>query len=240
VETARKLLPNLLRRRDLSLGTRLEGAFHLVNNLAYVVIFLVSLLALPVACLKTGDTTAWTRFFDAYLIGAGIVPVLLYFVLGQLRTGRGLLPTLLLMPFALALGIGISLNNTRAALQALFRRRSGFVRTPKYRIAEHGDSWIGKRYAARRTLWPCIELALAAACWLAVYFAIRNGNTSFGLLMVLFAAGYLYVGLTSLFPGLIERFRQRVASLRARNREPLIERVAASEFGLGQGAGVEP
>ena len=45
------------------------------------------------------------------------------------------------MPFLMALGIGISLNNTKAVLEAIWssikRKPSEFVRTPKYGVTGH-------------------------------------------------------------------------------------------------------
>ena len=41
---------------------------------------------------------------------------------------------ILLLPCLLALGVGLSLNNARAVLEAVFNHKSDFARTPKYGI----------------------------------------------------------------------------------------------------------
>src|SRR5205807_7191682 len=41
---------------------------------------------------------------------------------------------ILFLPCLVALGVGLSLNNARAVLEALFNHKSDFTRTPKYGI----------------------------------------------------------------------------------------------------------
>jgi hypothetical protein len=38
----------------------------------------------------------------------------------------------------MALGIGLTVTNTKAVMEALFGIKSAFVRTPKYRVAQKG------------------------------------------------------------------------------------------------------
>ncbi|MEZ5989787.1 MAG: glycosyltransferase family 2 protein [Planctomycetota bacterium] len=213
IETSLKLLPTLLRRRDLPLGVRLEGAFHLTCNLAYPLMGLVSLLALPVALAVERGATEVPAALDGYLLGLGILPVLVFFLVGQLRVGRRLLPSLLLLPASLAIGVGLCVNNTRAVLEAAAGRRSPFVRTPKYRVDARGDTWLGKKYRAARDLAPLLELALGLGSGAASWLCLRNGILGLGLLDALFASGYLYVGLHSTMPAAMERLRHRLDRL---------------------------
>ena len=52
------------------------------------------------------------------------------------------------LPLLMAVGIGLSINNTRAVLEAIFGKQSEFVRTPKHGVERTGDDWIGKKYHA--------------------------------------------------------------------------------------------
>ena len=45
----------------------------------------------------------------------------------------------------MSIGIGLSINNTRAVFEALFNKQSEFARTPKYRIEGDADEWVGKK-----------------------------------------------------------------------------------------------
>ena len=65
----------------------------------------------------------------------------------------------------MAIGIGLSINNARAVIEALLGRQSDFKRTPKYNLRT-GEKLATRRYrmTINRDTW--IELALA------VHFAI--------------------------------------------------------------------
>ena len=64
------------------------------------------------------------------------------------------------VPFLMSVGIGLSVNNTRAVFEALFNKHSEFTRTPKYHIEGDGDEWVGKKYRQSVAVQPLIELAL--------------------------------------------------------------------------------
>jgi hypothetical protein len=105
----------------------------------------------------------------------------------------------------MALGIGLSVNNARAVVEALFGHKTGFTRTPKLGVKEPGDSQ-GKRkgYRSGISLQPLVELALAVYFTFAVIWVLDR-HVYYSLpFLVLFQAGFAYVGLASMFEGLRE------------------------------------
>ena len=60
----------------------------------------------------------------------------------------------------MALGIGLTVTNTKAVMEALFGIKSAFVRTPKYRVAKKGEKSQAAKYRKRLVLAPWIELLL--------------------------------------------------------------------------------
>ena len=68
--------------------------------------------------------------------------------------------TFLYLPFLMALGIGLTVTNTKAVMEALFGIKSAFVRTPKYRVAKKGEKSQAAKYRKRLKLAPWIELLL--------------------------------------------------------------------------------
>ncbi len=66
--------------------------------------------------------------------------------------------TFLYLPFLMALGIGLTVTNTKAVMEALFGIKSAFVRTPKYRVAKKGEKSQAAKYRKRLVLAPWIEL----------------------------------------------------------------------------------
>ncbi|MGQ0796910.1 MAG: cellulose synthase family protein [Methanobacteriota archaeon] len=105
---------------------------------------------------------------------------------------------LLLLPFLTALGMGQSLNNSRAVLGAILRRPSAFLRTPKFGIEGRAGSWRRSRYALGGNRQTLAELALAGYGIGATGLAIASGNPWSALWLGLFTAGFVLVGALSL------------------------------------------
>jgi hypothetical protein len=102
------------------------------------------------------------------------------------------------LPFLMSIGIGLTVNNTRAVLEALFKRESEFARTPKYRIEGQTDEWIGKKYRQNVVVQPLIELALGLYFTATVFYALANGIYGTLPFLVLFQLGFLYTALLSI------------------------------------------
>src|SRR5713101_2937344 len=98
----------------------------------------------------------------------------------------------------MSVGIGLSVNNTRAVFEALFNMQSEFTRTPKYHIEADADEWVGKRYRQSVAVQPLVELALGLYFTATAFYALANGIYGTLPFLLLFQVGFLYTGLTSL------------------------------------------
>ena len=98
----------------------------------------------------------------------------------------------------MSLGMGLSVTNTRAVIEALVGHRSAFHRTPKFRIERRGDSWRGKRYRAPLRGWALLEIGLGLYfAW--TMFTLAHAKMYAPLpFFVLYLFGFLYVGVLSL------------------------------------------
>ncbi|HJY86054.1 MAG TPA: hypothetical protein VKE24_04380, partial [Candidatus Acidoferrales bacterium] len=115
--------------------------------------------------------------------------------------------TFLYLPFVMAVGIGISVRNARAVLEAIFGVRSEFARTPKYRIEGTRDTWLKKAYRNSAGWMPLVEVALGLYFAATVVYAFENENYATVPFLLLFVWGYLYTGLMSLGQAYLERMR---------------------------------
>ena len=82
----------------------------------------------------------------AYLSLASIGPPLLYAVAQRRLHGRGWWRRWAYLPLLTLFGTGLCLSNTLAVWQALCKRPSPFLRTPKFRVEEPKDSWRRSNY----------------------------------------------------------------------------------------------
>ncbi len=125
-----------------------------------------------------------------------------------LRRARELFPgdwrhKLRFLPLILATGIGLTITNTCAVLEALFGMQSEFVRTPKYRIGERlagGKEHFFRNVYRHRTRWVAmVEILIGTYFAFAVRYALGNENYGTAGFLCLFVVGYLGTGLFSIF-----------------------------------------
>jgi hypothetical protein len=116
------------------------------------------------------------------------------------------------LPFVMAVGIGLSVRNAKAVLEAIFGVTSDFARTPKYRIEGQAGTWRRKGYKNRAGWMPYVEVALGIYFAATVYYSIQNENYLTAPFLLLFVWGYLYTGLMSLGQVWIERYRVAVGT----------------------------
>ena len=109
----------------------------------------------------------------------------------------------------MALGIGLTITNTRAVLEALVGKQTAFVRTPKYRVVSKKDKPIATKYRKRLGWVPWIEIVIGTYFALTVFYAIQNENYFTVPFLMLFVVGYWYTGLMSLLQGRFEHLRWR-------------------------------
>ena len=86
--------------------------------------------------------------------------------------------TFLYLPFLMSLGIGLTVTNTRAVLEALFGIKSSFKRTPKYRVEKKGEKSQAAKYRKRLGIVPWIELLIGCYFALTIWYAFITKTTS--------------------------------------------------------------
>lgn len=206
IQTARKLLPRLLKAR-LPWRVKCEALIHMTANFSYLLMALVAILIFP-AILSRPDI-GWYRVllvdFPIFLCATGLVSR--FYILSQKEIYHDWKTRLKYIPCVLAFGMGISLNNARAVLEALAGYQTAFRRTPKYRVVNRQDRWWGKGYAVERNAMPFLELGLGAHFCRVVWFAFDTGVYFPIPFLTLFCFGFLYMGAMSLLQGRWERLR---------------------------------
>ncbi|MCA9564757.1 MAG: glycosyl transferase family 2, partial [Myxococcales bacterium] len=206
---------------DLPLRVKVEAFFHLTATVSFLLMLVLSLL-MPVAFFARIDR-GWAGTFamDLPLFLGATSSVCWFYALSQRRLGRSWLSQLSQLPMVLALGIGMSLNNARAVVEALVGYETGFIRTPKYDVRVGAKmSWHRKRYATRQWLQPLLELLIGLWYFPAIAYAISEGGRALlGLpFLLLFQFGYLYVSLVTFgqaFQGLRERTSSSSRAIRS-------------------------
>ncbi len=204
-QTCKKLLPKVLRSR-LPLKIKAEAFFHLTSCTVYVYCVLLVLMLYPVVYMKIHffEEGPARYAFDASLLLLATCSASTFYAASQREVQRTWAESLKYLPFLMALGIGISLNNAKAALAGFFGKASEFVRTPKFGVTEsQDDKWRARvgvfRPRRKRKLMPLIELGFAMYLFACLLLCFSDHRVTVGVVFVaLFMAGYLYVSLMSL------------------------------------------
>lgn len=199
IQTMRKLLPAIL-KSDLPFKVKQEAFFHLSNNIAYLLMVVLSLL-MPVSMIiryKHGWYGVLLLDFPFFILATLSMSV--FFVASQREVGRTVWEQVKYLPFIMSLGIGMSVSNAKAVMEALLNQQSGFARTPKHGIVGgKAGNWKEKKYRGKANVLPFIEIGLGLYLTYALVFAIQQGIWASTPFLVLFQFGFLYCGILSLW-----------------------------------------
>src|SRR5690349_16261869 len=201
IQTALKLLPRIFRRPDLSFHVKREAFFHLTANFAYLLMIPLALLMPISVMVRVGHGWYEVLLLDLPFFAAATASVCSFYFASQREIGMTWWQRIRYMPFLMALGIGLSVNNARAVVEALLGQQSGFTRTPKHGVRGAGESVVRKRYRAAATFQPLVELALAGYMTYGILSVLDSGAYYSLPFLFLFQAGFGYVGLMSVWEG---------------------------------------
>ena len=170
VETARLLVPTVLRSSSLGFGQRLEALVHLTNNFAYL--FMAALAVLLPAAVVLRDQLGWRVPFgqtllsrlDVTMLVAGTFAMVVFYGIAAVRCRAGW--RILDLLYALCLGCGMSLGNSAEVVRGLRSRRSEFVRTPK--------QGTGQKRKTRAYRSPVKVDLLVAEILMTIYYAAAS------------------------------------------------------------------
>src|SRR5947208_1482872 len=197
IQTCRKLLPRIL-KSNLPFGVKAEAFFHLTANFNYILMCLLSILMFPSMVIRYNMGWYEMILIDVPLFFAATFSFCSFYMVCQRELHTDWIARLKYVPFLMSVGIGLSVNNTRAVFEALCNMQSELTRTPKYHIEADADEWVGKRYRQSVAVQPLVELALGLYFTATVFYALANGIYATVPFLVLFQVGFLYTGLLSI------------------------------------------
>ncbi len=223
LRAAKKILPLLFRKSEISFKQRVEGFIHLTGYLinplmtlsfilacasAFVrprMLGLNTLVLLPRGIMGLGVGTlsvspqdlTWLFLFPLILLCA-IAPWVS--ALATLQAQKlPLYQNLVSLAALFVLGFGTSLSNTIGAGKALLSDRAWeWTRTPKYADLKDIASVQTKKYRTSSNYVWLLELAFAALGVLAISYAIRTLNLSVLTILVPFTIAYAIVSLLTI------------------------------------------
>jgi len=201
IQVAKKILPMVF-TSDEPRKVKVEAWYHLTANLSYPLMIVLSVLLLPAMIIRFYQGWFQMLYIDLPLFMASTFSISSFYLVSQKELfPKTWLRAFLYLPLLMALGIGLTVTNTRAVLEALAGKQTAFARTPKYRVESKKDKVGANKYRKRLGWVPWIELLIGTYFALAVYYAIDNENYFTVPFLMLFVIGYWCTGLMSLLQG---------------------------------------
>ena len=186
---------------------KLEAWYHLTANISYPLMIVLSVLLMPAMIIRSWQGYVQMLLIDLPLFVASTMSVSTFYLVSQ----KELYPktwyrTFLYVPVLMALGgVGLTITNTKAVMEALVGHKTAFARTPKYRVRKKGEASQAKVYRKRLGIVPWIELAIGTYFAGTVWYAMSTENYFTVPFLLLFVMGYWYTGALSLLQGRFER-----------------------------------
>jgi cellulose synthase/poly-beta-1,6-N-acetylglucosamine synthase-like glycosyltransferase len=211
-QVAKKLLPRIM-KADVPARVKIEAFLHLTPNFSYPLMIVVSALMLPVMIVRFYMGVWQMVFLDLPLIVAAFWSISLFYVIAQ----RELYPknwkrSVLMLPMLIAVGVGLTIINTRAVLEAVFGVQTAFARTPKFAIGERQVNLEVKKYRRRSGWLPYVEILAGGYFVGMIVFAFQTYNYFATPFLLLFVLGYWWAGFGTLY----QEYQGRLRWLRQR------------------------
>ncbi|MGD9331176.1 MAG: glycosyltransferase [Desulfobacterales bacterium] len=186
-QTAIKLMPRIW-RSSFSRFAKFQAFMHMTHYIIHPLMLTLALLA-PILLLQKFHFLTGLFFFGfgGLLLLSCTGPSRMYLV-AERALGRGYRHTLLWLPFMICFGCGLAINNSRAVIEALTGKSSAFVRTPK------SGHRARKTYRIKAGPFVLIELLIGIWCLLGVGLYFASHHFLIGHFMLIYAAGFLYIG----------------------------------------------
>ncbi len=190
IQTAMKLGFRVM-RSPAGWFAKLQAFMHLTHYLIHPLMLFLALMALPILASDYPALPAMLMLLFGLLLCLSCTgPSRLYFT-AERALNRSPVKLLALLPLMICFGCGLAVNNTRAVIEAVFRRRSAFIRTPKQGFARK------KRYRVIRDHTFLVEIFTGLWCLAGVLAYFNNSQYLVGHFLLLYALGFLGIGVLS-------------------------------------------
>ncbi len=140
IQVSQKILPRVMKDPNVPKRVKFEALYHLTANLSYPLMIVLSVLLMPAMIIRFYQGWFQMLYIDMPLFMASTFSISSFYLVSQ----KELFPknwyrAFLYLPFLMSLGIGLTITNAKAVLEALRGKQTAFARTPKYRVTAKGD-----------------------------------------------------------------------------------------------------
>lgn len=192
IQTVIKLFPSLVRSKA-SFFKKVQAMFHMCGYLIHPMMLVLGLLALPMLFLAP--------VLNAPPVASAVLAVPMFFAIfgpssmylvGQRACHTNWIGRAVYLPVLVVLGVGMAMSNGKAVLEAVWRKQSEFVRTPK-----RGDKQI-KTYALEIPWLAILEILMGLYCALTMGLYLLDGQYGVAPFLLIYTLGFTTMGLLTI------------------------------------------
>jgi len=163
----------------------------------------LAVIMVPCMIIRAGTPPTTLLLTDGPFFLLNAVSVGLYFGLSQreVYNNKDWVKRLKYIPALMSLGIGLSLNQSKAVIEGFFTNDIEFKRTPKLGVDEHGNGATNRNaraYKVPKSLVTFMELGFAIYYFGAVLVSIYIRKWASVPFIWLFFSGFAYISFMSL------------------------------------------
>lgn len=219
IQTGVKLIPRILKSSE-PLAIKVEALTHLLNYSVHPLMVVNILATLPLLIFHQEfvDFSMPFLFGAAFFLSIGTFgPMAMYIVSQKALHPEDYKRRLFWLPILTVIGTGIAVSNTKAWLEAVMGKKSGFVRTPKLRLeslkdrlserVKYNSLKFDKLALLEFLMGSYALLIIAASIWADKMFVIP--------FMALYAAGFFYVSFFTVWDAVQTAMAKRRAAREA-------------------------
>jgi len=199
IQTTRKLITDVW-RSSTPLIKKIEGTIHLTHYAIHPLMLFNLLISLPLISIKS--PVLWILHFYIF---AALGPLLMYWVATG-EEGQTIFQRIFNLLMRLVLGMGLSLNNSLAVIEAVLGKKSAFLRTPKLNVRGNNVPKMANEYVLPRDTTVWIEIILAVYTVSLLVYGMSQGVWSLAIWLLLYAGGYTYIASLNLKQGFVRRW----------------------------------
>jgi len=209
IQCAVKLLGDIIIKRSIAFEAKIQAFIQLTRHIVFP-LMLIQFLTLPI--LLAADLNLYViSFIPALTIAAYLAmgPCAYLLVIHKVydkswKSKAKVLPTLFVYT------AGMSVNNTIAVFDALFGKKSEFLRTPKYGIIKNSDDWRDKAYNLPVTQTTLLEIFFGVYGLFGILISFFTNNPIFAPIIGIQTVGFFYIAYLSLSHS---RFKRNKSSI---------------------------
>ncbi|UCE65695.1 MAG: glycosyltransferase family 2 protein [Candidatus Zixiibacteriota bacterium] len=192
IQTARLMLPRVW-KGPYSMLKKIEAFLHLTNYMVHPLMLTLAVLAFPILQFNLIKLPPWVFMIAIVPLAAATFGPSTMYTIAAFRNPESGKLSFVWLPLLVLYGTGIAVSNTMAVLEAMIGKSSSFVRTPKK------GSFFRSGYRLKKNKLWAFEVQIGVNSIGSIMAGITSGNYGIMPFLIIFAAGFLTVGIRTAF-----------------------------------------